>query len=72
MHQPVHVKSTQTGKKVQIFACVLPVALSGQVVHDGGRGHRLPCARRTLDQTEGTLQHRLYSVHLYYKLQLQM
>lgn len=42
----------------------LPVALSGQVVDDGCRGYRLPRARRTLDQTERTLQHGLHGVHL--------
>lgn len=45
---------------------VLPIALSSQVVDNGGRGDSLACAWRTLDQTEGTLQHSLYSIHLFH------
>lgn len=44
--------------------CVLPVALPGQVVNNSGRSDSLPSTRRTLDQTERPLQHRLHSVHL--------
>lgn len=36
------------------------------MVDNCGRGYSLPCARRTLDQTEGTLQHCLHSIHLHY------
>lgn len=43
---------------------VLPVALSGQVVNNCGGGDSLPCAWRTLDQTEGPLQDSLHSIHL--------
>lgn len=46
--------------------CALPVALSSQMVDDGGRGHGLARPRWTLDQTEGTLQHRLHSIHLHH------
>lgn len=41
-----------------------PVALTGEVVNDCRRGDGLPSARRTLDQTERSLQHRLYSINL--------
>lgn len=43
---------------------VLPVALTGQVVDDCGRGNSLTSTRRTLDEAERPLQHRLHSVHL--------
>lgn len=33
-----------------------PVALLSQVVDDGGRGHCLPCARRSLDQAQWSPQ----------------
>lgn len=42
-----------------------PVALTGEVVNDSGRGDSLPSARRTLDQTERPLQHRLHSINLF-------
>lgn len=45
----------------------VPISLSGQVVHNGGRGDRLSCARWALDQTEGALQHCFHSVHLHHK-----
>lgn len=41
-----------------------PVALTGEVVNDSGRGDGLPSARRTLDQTQRPLQHRLHSINL--------
>lgn len=44
--------------------CVLPIALSGQVVYDSRRGDSLPSPWRTLDQTKRPLQHRLHSIHL--------
>lgn len=58
--------SNKVIKGVQIFVRLLPIALSSQVVDNGGRGDSLACARRTLDQTEGTLQHSLHGIHLYY------
>lgn len=42
-----------------------PVALTGEVVNDSGRGDGFPSARRTLDQTERPLQHRLHSINLF-------
>lgn len=42
-----------------------PVALTGEVVNDGGRGDGLAGAGRTLDQTERPLQHRLHSINLF-------
>lgn len=44
--------------------CFLPVALSGQVVNNSGRGDSLASARRTLNQTERPLQHCFHSIHL--------
>lgn len=46
------------------YLCAIPAALSSQVIDDGRRGHGLSRPRWTLDQTEGTLQHCLHSVHL--------
>lgn len=37
------------------LACLLPVALSGQVVNNGCRGDGLSRARWTLDEAERTL-----------------
>ena len=42
----------------------LPWVLLYQVVHDGGRGDRLPRARRSLDQRQRPLQRRLHGEHL--------
>ncbi len=58
--------TNKTLKRLKIMALVLPVALSSQVVDDGGRSYSLSRARRTLDQTEGTLQHCLHSINLHH------
>lgn len=42
----------------------LPVALPGKVVDNGGRGHRLACAWRALDEAQWSLQHGLHSIDL--------
>lgn len=44
---------------------VLPIALSGQMVDNGGRGDSLAGSWRPLDQTEGSLQYRFHSINLY-------
>lgn len=41
-----------------------PIALPGQVIHDGGWCHCLPSARGTLDKAQRTLQDSLDSINL--------
>lgn len=56
--------STFFRKKICIIIYIVPISLSGQMVHDGSRGNSLSSARRTLDQAERPLQYCFHSVNL--------
>lgn len=57
---------TLLAKKIQeqSLLLLLPISLPSQMVHNGGRGDSLACSGRALDETQGTLQDSLHSIHL--------
>lgn len=68
-HRNVNGSSFKTGENkidsiIKYLKTILPIALSGQVVDNSSRRDSLASTRRTLDQTERPLQHRLHSIHL--------
>lgn len=66
-HKSPSYKRTNNVNVIQMWRRLIlsPVALTGEVVNDSGRGDGLPSPWRTLNQTERPLQHRLHSINLF-------